>query len=55
MIYIVYAKYFDVNLIDFNLFHATDCFLYPTVNIRKLMFFFMFSGGIERDQWHEID
>ena len=28
-----------------NLFYATDLFLYPL----------KISGGIERDQWHEMD
>ena len=51
----IYAKHFDVNLIDLNLFLATDCFLYQTVNLRKLMVFDMFSGDIEKDQWHKMD
>ena len=36
----------------FNLFHAPDPFLYPrkTSENQRLMF----SGGIERDQRHEI-
>ena len=54
MIYVIYAKHFDVNLIDLNLFHATDYFLYPTVNIRQLCFF-MFSAGMKTGQWHEMD
>ena len=51
----IYAKHFDVNLIDLNLFLATDCFQYQTVNLRKLMVFDMFSGDIEKDQWHKMD
>ena len=39
---------------NFGPFHATCSFLYiPPKNIMKLLFF-MFSGGIERRQWHEI-
>ena len=34
-----------------NLFHATDHFVYP---LSKAVGFLMFSGSIERDQWHEI-
>ena len=52
---LIYARYFDVNLVHLNLFLATDCFLYQTVNIRKLMVSDMFSGDIVRDQWHEMD
>ena len=35
----------------FNLFHAIDLFLYPRKH-QKTRGFLMFSGGIERDQWH---
>ena len=42
--------------LSFNPFHATGLFLYllktSSENVRFLK---MFSGGIERDQWHEID
>ena len=35
---------------DLNPFHASGLFLYPL----KTRGFLMFSGGIERDQWHEM-
>ena len=38
------------NIILTHICHATDVFLYHLGNIRKPMF----SGGIERDQWHEM-
>ena len=34
----------------FNPFHATGFFLYPL----KTSGFLMFSGGKERNQWHEM-
>ena len=34
----------------FNSYLATGLFLYPL----KTSGFLMFSGGIEKDQWHEI-
>ena len=37
-----------------NPFHATDLFLYPMKKSENLCVFFMFSGDIERDQWHEM-
>ena len=37
----------------FNLFHATDLFWYPLKTSENQMFL-MFSGGIKRDQWHEM-
>ena len=36
-----------------NPFHSTGFFLYPWKQ-QKTRGFLMFSGGIERDQWHEI-
>ena len=37
-----------------NPFYMTGFFLIALVNIRKLLIFLKFSGGVERDQWHEI-
>ena len=37
----------------FNPFHATDLFRYP-LETSENQNFLMFSGGIERDQWHEM-
>ena len=34
-------------------FHATELFRYP-LETKKPKGFLMFSGGIERDQWHEM-
>ena len=36
-----------------NPFHATGLFTLPE-NIRQNRGFLMFSGGIEKDQWHEM-
>ena len=36
-----------------NPFHVTVLFLYP-LKIPKTSGFQMFSGGIERDRWHEL-
>ena len=36
-----------------NQFHATDRFLYPLKTSENLCFSDV-SGGIERDQWHDI-
>ena len=35
-----------------NLFHATNLFLYP-LEVSETSGFLTFSGGIEKDQWHE--
>ena len=37
----------------FNPFHATDLFWYPWKH-EKTRGFLTFSGGIKRDQWHEM-
>ena len=37
----------------FKPFHATGLFLYPLKH-QKTSCFLMFSGGIERNQWHEL-
>ena len=37
---------------QFNPFHATDLFWYP---LKTWKLENMFSGGIKRDQWHEMD
>ena len=48
------------NLVNFfktfiiNPFHATGLFLYPLKTSENVKFL-MFSGGIERDQWHKMD
>ena len=34
-------------------FHATNLFRYPLKTLENKGFL-MFSGGIERDQWHEM-
>ena len=44
--------YYQVYPNQINSFHATGLFLQPLKNIRKG--FLMFSGGIERDQGHEM-
>ena len=38
--------------VNFNPFHATDPLLYPWTH-HKTRDFLIFSGGIQRDQWHE--
>ena len=38
------------NIQHISPFHATSLFLYPP----ETRGFLMFSGGMERDQWHEI-
>ena len=40
-------------ILNSNSFHATDLFLFPWKH-QKTSGFFMFSGIIERDQWHEL-
>ena len=37
----------------FNPFHATGLFRY-SLKTSENLWFFIFSGGIERDQWHEM-
>ena len=39
-----------INLCTSKPFHATGFFRYPL----KTSVFLMFSGGIKRDQWHEV-
>ena len=45
-------------LIEKSVFHATSVFLYAVKTSKKLFLFtrdfLIFSGGIERDQWHEM-
>ena len=36
-----------------NPFHATALFLYP-LKASENLWVFLFSGGIERDQWYEM-
>ena len=45
-------EYFHINP-----FYATGLFLYTLIVLRhqKTRGFLTFSGGIERDQWHEMD
>ena len=40
------------SIIPINPFHATGLFLYP-LETSETFYFLMFSGGIERDQWHK--
>ena len=37
------------------LLYAIDLFLYPLKISEKKCFFLMFSGGIERYQWYDMD
>ena len=46
--------YKTVRKILINPFDATDLFLYP-LKRQKTRSFLMFSGGIERDQWYDMD
>lgn len=39
---------------SFNPFYVTARFLYPLKTSENLEIFFMFSGGIGRDPWHEM-
>ena len=36
-----------------NLFHVTVLFLYP-LKTSEYQVFYLVSGGLERDQWHEM-
>ena len=47
------AKVGGLFVIIFNPFHVTNPFRYPRENFRKHVFL-KFSGGIERDYWHEM-
>ena len=44
---------YEQNIQNLNPFHATDLFRYP-LKTSENKGFLMFSGGIERDQWHEM-
>ena len=37
-----------------NPFHATGLFRYSPENRKSLVLGFLFSGVIERDQWHKM-
>ena len=45
-------KFTEIILI--NPFHDTDLFWYPLKTSENPWCFPVFSGGIERDQWHEM-
>ena len=36
-----------------NPFHTTGLFIYP-LKTSEYLWFFMFLGGIEKDQWHHM-
>ena len=38
-----------------NTFHATGLCLYTLKTLGNLWGFLIFSGGMERGQWHEMD
>ena len=40
-------------LVVINTFNATGLFLWP-LKTSENPWFFMFSGGMKRDQWHEM-